>query len=407
MKKTNLMIFALFLALMTACSAEPKLKAPETVFDKDNAIKDSGSKAFNSDSAIETVKAMKTGWNLGNTLDATGTKRVTSETSWGQPKTTKAMIDGLAASGIKSIRIPVSWHNHIIDKNYTVDTKWMLRVKEIVDWAISDDMYVILNLHHDNGSSPAALKACEGFYPNSANYEESKRYLENVWTQICLAFNNGYDEHLVFETMNELRLVGTGHEWWFDPNAEECRDAAESLNKLNQVALNAIRASGGNNEKRFVACPGLQASPDSALAAAFKMPEDIESGRLIVSAHMYSPYRFAMESPGATKYTAGFRTENVNMFKRLNDTFIASGYAVYIGEYGATNKNNLDDRVAWFHDFIKYTRNYGISCFLWDNGVWKVSGNDYNEHYGFYDRNNQKWFFPEILDAIVEEADAQ
>lgn len=407
---------------VTACSApQKKPKDPDSageppktefdesslVFNKSNAVTDSGSKPFNSDSAIETVKAMKTGWNLGNTLDATAGRGLGSETSWSQPKTTKAMIDALAASGMKSIRIPTSWHNHITDSNYTIDPKWMARVKEIVDWAIENDMYVILNSHHDNHDSPAAMKAGQGYYPNSTNYEESKRFLENVWSQICLAFNNGYDEHLIFETMNEPRLVGTSHEWWFDPNAQECQDAAETLNKLNQVALDTIRSSGGNNAKRFVACPGLQASPDSALADAFKMPEDIAPGRLIVSVHMYSPYNFAMESPGVTEYTPQMKNSNTMTFKKLKDKFIANGYAVYIGEYGATNKNNLEARVNWFKDFIQYTTVHGIPCMLWDNGVWQVSGTDYNEHYGYFDRNNLKWYFPEILDAIVEKSSGQ
>ena len=137
------------------------------------------------------------------------------------------------------------------------------------------------------------------------------------------------------------------------------------------------------------------------------MPQDIAPGRLIVSVHMYSPYDFAFQSPGSKKYTTSHRTSNATTFKRLNEKFVANGYAVYIGEYGATNKNNLEDRVSWFHDFIKYTKNYGIACFLWDNGNYKVTGTDYNEHFGFYDRNNQKWYFPEILDAIVEEAYAE
>lgn len=401
MKKTNLLILATALLFASACSVAPKVPAPETQFDKSQALVDSESKSMSSASSAEIIKAMTTGWNLGNTFDATGTKNVRSEMSWGQPRTTKAMIEALAASGIKSIRIPISWHNHLIDKNYTIDPKWMTRVKEVVDWAIGADMYVIINSHHDCNNSPSAMRAGNGYYPNTTNYEESKRFLENIWTQIGMAFNNGYDEHLIFETMNEPRLCGTGHEWWFDPYAKECQDAAENLNKLNQDTLNAIRATGGNNEKRLVACPGLQASPDSALADEFKMPEDIVKERLIVSVHMYSPYNFAMESPGATKYTKQMKNSNALTFKRLNDKFVSKGYPVYVGEYGATNKNNLEDRVAWFTDFISDSGNYGIPCFLWDNGVWEVKGKDYNEHYGYYNRNEQTWFFLEILDAIV------
>ena len=118
---------------------------------------------------------------------------------------------------------------------------------------------------------------------------------------------------------------------------------------------------------------------------------------------MYTPYNFAMESPGISDYTALVKKEFVSVFKRLNESYIEKGYAVYVGEYGATNKNNLEDRVAWFGDFIKESRVYGMSCILWDNGVWKVEGNEFSEHYGFYNRENQSWYFPEIIEAINSE----
>ncbi len=362
-------------------------------------------KPFKATSAIETAKLMGAGWCLGNTLEATGNgDSLNSEISWGQPKTTKAMIDGIAAAGYKTIRIPVSWANHMDDAYYEISDAWMKRVKQVVDWAIEDGLYVIINSHHDCWSSPDAMDACSGYYPNSTNYEESSYFLTEVWTQVGTVFNDEYDEHLIFETMNEPRLRGTSNEWWFNPSSKLCQDAAETLNKLNQDALDAIRATGGNNAKRFVGIPPLQASPDSALNPAFKMPKDKEEGRLFLSVHSYSPYKFAMESPGTTKYTTAMKNENANTFRRLNEKFIAKGYGVYLGEYGAVNKNNLEDRVAWFKDYITDAKKFGIPCILWDNGNWQVKGTDYNEHFGFYDRKNQKWFFPEIQKAIIDSA---
>ena len=375
-------------------------------FNRERAIKDMGNKPFKEIPAIELVRDMKTGWNLGNTLDATGGgKGLSSETSWGQPLTTKAMIDGLAASGIKTIRIPVSWSRHIVDNDYTISPAWMSRVKEIVDWAIEDGMYVVLNIHHDNYEKNARMPKFSGFYPTDENYEESAKFVCNTWAQIALAFNDGYDEHLVFEVLNEPRLCGTNEEWYYNAVSPKSISAMKNLNKLTQNILDVIRASGGNNKKRLVAIPSLQASPESALASAFKMPEDYDGSkdRLIVSVHMYTPYNFAMESPGIKEYSAKVKNEFTSMFKKLNDYFIANGYAVYIGEYGATNKNNLEARVAWFHDFIKEARVYGMPCFLWDNAVWQVEDNKYDEHYGFYNRYNQTWYFPEILDAINSE----
>lgn len=392
-------LFMIFVAALSAflCFAES-----EKLYDENKLVKDTGNKTFTELKAIDVVPMMKNGWNLGNTMDAIGGARgLATETSWGQPKTTKAMIDGLAASGVKTIRIPTSWAKHMDIKTYTVDSLWMNRVKEIVDWAIENDMYVILNSHHDCWSKPAKMPACSGYYPNSTNSEESQRYLYNLWSQIATTFNNGYDEHLIFETMNEPRLCGTNHEWWFDANASECKDAAKTLNLLNQTVVDAVRATGGNNAKRFIMVPGLQASPDSAMANAFVMPTDVEEGRLILSVHAYSPYNFAMGTPGDIKFTAGHKAELKSLFSKLNTKFVKKGIPVIVGEYGATNKDNLEDRVAWFETFLTESKQYGIICCLWDNGSPSPSTKE-SERYGYYNRRNQTWYFPEIQDKIVE-----
>ena len=142
--------------------------------------------------------------------------------------------------------------------------------------------------------------------------------------------------------------------------------------------------------------------------STFKMPKDYEPGRLILSVHMYTPYNFAGESPGVKEFTKKMGSELALTFKNLNEKFIKQGYPVIIGEYGATNKDNLNDRVEWFKFFIKYSRKYGMTSCLWDNGQWDVSNTtNYAEHFGYYNRRNQTWFFPEILEAIMSEADGE
>ena len=380
---------------------------PEFLFDSSKAVKDEGQKEFSSITGFELTKEMRTGWNLGNTFDATGASGLPSEMSWGQPHTEKEMIDGLAKSGIKTLRVPVSWHNHISDKEtYTINTDWMKRVKTVVDWAIENDMYVILNIHHDEYDKESKMPKCSGIYPNKTNLVESQRYLYNIWGQIATAFNNGYDEHLIFETMNEPRPKGTPDEWWFSGSTRSI-DAARSLNQMNQTALDAIRATGGNNAKRFVMCPALAASEHAAASSLFKMPTDVERGRLILSIHAYSPYSFAMESPGDRNFTEGHKSELNTMFSKLKKKYLDNGYPVVIGEYGATNKDNLQARLDWFEFYLTTAKSYGIPCVLWDNGVWQTrqddKGNpDYNEGFGYYNRTEQKWYFPEITKTIIE-----
>ncbi len=422
--KKLLFVLSVFSLVISLCSCKPvKTKEPQVpvpsskesdtefsdtlLFDQDEAVTDTGTKPFGTITAFELAKAMGAGWNMGNTFDATGGKGMSSEISWGQPLTEKAMIDGLAASGIKTIRIPVSWHNHITDKqNYTISSEWMERVKTVVDWAIEDGLYVIINSHHDNYERPSEMPRANGYYPNSDNLVESQRFLNNIWGQIATAFNNGYDEHLIFETMNEPRPAGTSSEWWFGGDSRSI-DAAKCLLQMNQTALDAIRATGGNNAKRFVMCPALQASENAASSSAFKMPQDTEPGRLILSIHAYTPYSFAMESPGERTFTQDHKNELNTMFAKLKKKFIDNGYPVVIGEYGATNKDNLSDRIAWFDFYISTAKSFGIPCILWDNGVWQVrqdkDGNpDYSEGYGYYNRLTQEWYFPEIIQTIVE-----
>lgn len=397
MKKISLkFIMAIILfGLLSSCSA--------------NAKGNKGTKDFE---ATQIVEQMQFGWNLGNTLDAVGgswARGLSTETAWGQPKTTKPMIDGLAKSGIKTIRIPISWHDHVIDKNYTIDPAWMARVKQIVDWAYENELFIIINTHHDNYDKNAPIPAGSGYYyPSQENYEESSNYLKALWAQICETFNNDYDYHLIFETMNEPRPCGTDYEWWHDPNSIFSKKFMGALNKLNQDVVDTIRKSGGNNKYRMIMVPALAASPDAATTMDFIMPKDTVENRLAVSVHMYTPYNFAMASPGDIKFTDAHKKDLTRVFSKLNRRFVSKGIPVVVGEMGATNKDNLQDRIAWFDYFVTEGRKNGImTCCLWDNGVWKINKGEkessrYSEHYGYYNRNEQTWFFPELHQTAIK-----
>ncbi len=395
MKKTFNLILFLFVAALSFAEPGVKFNSKKAIFDKGTH------KEITETSSVKLVQKMKTGWNLGNTMDATGGIGLASETSWSQPKTNQIMIEMLAEYGIKTIRIPVSWSNHFIDGNYTIDPAWMARVKEIVDWAIEADMYVVLNTHHDQYMSPKKMPKGKGYYPNLVNYDESMDYIINVWSQIALAFNDGYDEHLLFETLNEPRLAGTANEWWNNVASSEYREAAAILNQYNQTALDTIRASGGNNAKRFVIVPGLRAGVDSVLAKEFTLPADIEEGRLLVSVHMYTPYKFAMEAPGTKKFTDIHKSNLEADFKNLYEKFVKNGVGVFVGEYGATNKGNDDQRILWFKAFLTFAKKYNAVCCLWDNGVFSAD-EKHGEHFGYYNRKTGFWDNENILDAIIK-----
>ena len=361
--------------------------------------------------AMEITKQMYLGWNLGNTLDATSNyygQGPETQTYWQQPVTTKEMIDGLVKSGIKTLRIPISWHNHVSGENFTVNPKWMARVKEIVDWAIEDGMYVIINMHHDNYDKSGVIpqiKNCGYYYPSKLNEEASIKFVSAIWGQICETFNNNYDEHLIFETMNEPRPCGTSYEWWFSPTDTYVKPYFDALNEINQAIVDTIRKSGGNNKKRMIMIPGLAASADSALSQYFKLPEDSAKNALAVSVHMYTPYNFAMLSPGDKSFTPAHKKELSKIFENLNKKYISNGIPVIVGETGATNKDNLEARISWVEYFLSTAKSNGIfCCCLWDNGEWMINDSlppatRYSEHFGYYNRTEQTWFFPELLEA--------
>ena len=414
-------IFAFILALFLFPSFANAANSNKDSFNKEklysatNLVTDNGSKSFGSSSAAKIVNSMKFGWNLGNTLDAYAGGKETdgwdgrntslgnnTETYWGMAKTTKAIIAGIKAKGFSSIRIPVSWHDHI-DSSYTINSSWMKRVKEIVDWAIAQDLYVIINVHHDNITPPyCSANGHKGYSPASSCLAESKRYLYNVWCQIATAFNNGYDEHLVFETINEPRLPGDTHEWNWDASCATCQDAAKSINELNQLCLDTIRKSGGNNAKRLVMVPAYVASPGAALDQAFKMPKDSASKRLALSVHMYSPYSFAMQDPGETTFTNAHKDDLKYWFDQLNTNFVKKGIPVVIGEMGATNKNNDDQRKAWFEFYLGKVKSYKMAAFLWDNGQHQIpASGSFNELFGYYNRSAQTWYFPDLITTAI------
>lgn len=358
-------------------------------------------------SAGKIISSMNFGWNLGNTLDADGSTTLTSETSWGQIKTTKDVIDGLAASGINTIRIPVSWHNHITNTDtYKIDPAWMNRVKTIVDWAIDNDMYVILNSHHDNAvyNPTESIKPGEGYYPLSKDKKVSLEFLNAIWLQIAQTFKD-YDEHLIFETLNEPRIRSNknneapcGHEWSFTESCKVCLDVQSCINEFNSEIVKTIRSTGSNNAKRLIGIPGPSCSPDSVLVKGFTIPDD---ENIAVAVHMYTPYNFAMNKNGAKTFSNSDKNELSSMFNKLSDKFVQNNIPVYIGEMGAVNKNNLEEREKWFSYYVSEAKKNQIPAILWDNNGWDSSDGNYEEKFGYYNRQSQTWYFPSLIEKAL------
>lgn len=335
--------------------------------------------------AVMFAKELKLGWNLGNTLDANAKTGMESETSWGMPKVTKELLVFVKECGFTTIRIPVSWGNHC-NKDYQIDPEWMDRVQEILDWALEENFYVIINAHHDN----------KYYYPSEENLLNGKKYLSSIWTQIGERFRD-YDERLVFEGMNEPRLEGTSKEWYFTQNDAEGIASIKCIMEYNQVFVDTVRKTGGNNTTRFLMVTSNAASPEQELNQVFEMPKDVTEGRLLLSTHAYTPYDFTMNEAGYGKWTSD-RLYEFKFMEKLKTKFIDQGYGVVIGEFGVTNKDNMEDRIAWAKDYTEAAATRGIPCIIWDNNEINVG----NENFGLLDRNHLTVYFPELLEAYKE-----
>ncbi|MDR2589396.1 MAG: glycoside hydrolase family 5 protein [Oscillospiraceae bacterium] len=343
-------------------------------------------------SALDVTHLMGAGWNLGNTLDAvvsrTAPKSIlTQEVSWGNPITSQEMIQLLADSGFSTLRIPVTWQHFIgPEPDYIIDDQIIDRVQEIVDWAYDLGMFVIINTHHDDWQ-----------FPDPENIE-AEHMLVALWHQVASRFA-GYGERLIFESMNEPRLKGTRYEW-----TGGTPTARGVINAWNMAFINTVRATGYNNEHRFLMIPTHAASADSVAINDMWVPR--RDNRVMVSVHAYTPYDLVLNTR-STRNT--FDPDNSNdtndinqLFDRLNSTFISQGTAVVMGEMGFLNKSgedgNVPDRVAWTDYYTARAAEVGIPCIWWDNGI-RVTTN--NEAFALMNRHEVEWFFPEIVEAMV------
>ena len=354
--------------------------------------------------ALEFVENMKLGWNLGNTFDAYTDDNMADEMSyesyWCGIVTTKEMIDAVKSAGFETIRIPVAWHNHVSDDGkYIISEQWLNRVQEVVDYAMDNDMYVIINIHHDNST--------KYLYPTQEYLEQSKAYVGSVWTQVAERFAD-YDEHLIMEGMNEPRMVGTNYEWWIDLNNEECVESVQCINELNQLFVDTVRASGGHNKERYLLVPGYDASLHGATNEYFELPKDTEGNlnKILVEVHGYTPYNFALQPPsegGSTdqwsKDSVGSISEINSMMDKLYETYVKNGIGVVIDEFGARDKGgNTQARTDFAAFYVATARARGITCCWWDNGSFAGDG----ENFAILNRQTCEFPYPELVEGMVK-----
>ena len=350
----------------------------------DSEAKDTAKKWTELDQT-QITEAMGLGWNLGNQLEASS-GGLPSETCWGNPEITKELIDTIKAQGFKTVRIPVSYLDMIGDgPDYKIDTDWLDRVQEVVDYVVNNDMFAIVNMHGDGYYTVdhSWLLCAE----DDDKQTEIKDKYGKVWTQIADRFKD-YDQHLIFESMNEEFNNDYGK-----PDEK----AYDNINAYNQIFVDSVRATGSNNEKRWLLLPGWNTNIEYTAGDDynFQIPTDkgckADGKRIMISVHYYDPFNFTIDENKTAKTQWGkYAVKNYDNWGQedyvdsqmalLNEKFVSQGYPVVIGEFGAQDKTEKfadynEFRRYWSEYLIKAAKKNGVVCVYWDNG--------YNGNKGF------------------------
>lgn len=355
--------------------------------------------------ASPIIKKLGLGWNLGNQLDA-HSNGISNETIWGNDKTTQEAFHKIAEAGIHSVRIPVTWLGHIGEApNYTIEENWLNRVAEVVGYAENAGLNAIVNIHHDGADSHYWLDI-KGASTDETINTQVKNQLSAIWTQIAEKFKNKGD-FLIFESMNEIH----DGEWGWGDNRTDGGAQYATLNEWNQVFVDAVRATGGNNINRYLGVPGYCTNPGLTIEH-FVLPDDVVEDKLLVAVHYYDPYEYTLNdkysewghtADPSKKDSYGDEADLREVFNSLKTKFTDNGIPVYLGEVG--NVHRSTERAEAFRKYYleymcKAAKTYGMAPFFWDNGA-TCSGKEcsgiINHSTGEYINNGK-----EIVDVMVK-----
>ena len=335
----------------------------------------------------ELIEDMGLGINLGNTFEATGswvggTTVSAFERCWASPIITEEMIKGIKDGGFGVVRLPANWSNLMSD-DYTISPEFDARIHEVVDWILDNDMYVILNMHHETWIADMPT-----------NEEECLTHYSRLWEQITESFKD-YDDHLMFESLNE---EGGWDSVWnqYGSSTEGKAEAFGYLNKLNQTFVDIVRASGGNNKKRHLLIAGYYTNIEHTCDELFVMPTDPEN-RLAVSVHYYEPSTLTILEAdadwGKAKTDWGSESDIAKLNSLLDlmkTTFTDKGIPVIVGEYGCFGKNKTQEvKRAYMVDVCRETYIRGMLPVLWDT------------QNTFYNRITQTYNDEEMLNELM------
>lgn len=315
--------------------------------------------------AWSAVPLMSPGINIGNTLDNT----TIWETGWGNPLITKEYVQTLAKLGFKTVRLPVAWDTFSWEGKVAPDK--MARVSEVTNWITDAGMFCVINIHWDGGWIDSDVKEK---YPDTFHTfsPEAEKKFRSYWTQISTFFA-GKNEKVIFEALNEETGFAQS-----DPPDEK---AYATLIRVNQIFIDTVRKTGGNNDKRLLIVTGYSTDITKTCAKAYKMPTDTVPKKLFISVHYYTPYQFCGLTEDAdwgkmmpTWGTPSDVKELDKLFDMMKDFTTRNDAPAFIGEFGVVNKKEPASRARWMTAVAKASISRNMVPVYWD------TGNDISRH---------------------------
>lgn len=273
----------------------------------------------------EAASLMQKGINLGNTLEPP------LEGGWNNPPAQEYYFDMYKEAGFHTVRIPVRWDEHTLSAvPFTINSSWLGRVEQIVDWALERDLFVILNAHHD-----------DWIKQNYSNPDYRARF-DSIWSQIALRFKDK-SEKLLFEVLNEPYGL-----------------TKVQNDDMHTRILSIIRKT---NPTRIVIIQGHNwGGSDELIAAA--IPDD---EYIIGSFHSYDPYLFGLEGQGLWG-AAGDYSILKNKFITVKTWSDTHNIPVLLGEFGAVKTCDYNSRMKHYRAYVEFAQQYGFISCAWDDG---------------------------------------
>lgn len=273
----------------------------------------------------EAVTAMRRGINMGNTLEPE------LEGGWNNGPAQEYYFDMYKDAGFKFVRVPVRWDKHTgNDFPYTINEDWLNRVEEILDWGLERDLFVIVNMHHEE--------------PLKEDYVNQHIRYETIWSQISIRFKDK-SEKLLFEIVNEPRGL-----------------SQVQIDEFNVNVLGIIRE---DNPTRIVIYSGNEWTNSTDLLNA-AIP-DVNDAYLMAYYHSYEPWAFAGEGNGTwgTDLQVQVMIDQMTSVKNWAED---NNMAVLIGEFGAQRNCDYNSRMFYYATYVEQALAHEFAFAEWDDG---------------------------------------